>query len=278
MWALVFALAIAAGPSPAEGAAPAPAAGDPGETALAAGRAAFQARGDPVELDEAIARFSDAVRLRPDDPAPLLSLARAQAFRADAAPRAAREAWGETARAAERALRMACPAFGEVVDAGGEARAAAARVDARGAEALYWLALGAMGGARTRGMAAILAIKDEARALMERAAELDERVDGGGPRRALGAWLATVPSAAGGGAAAARRQLEQARALGPADQRTKVVEAETLAVLLQDRKRFEALLADVIAFDPGRAPALAPENELAKRHAHELLARKERLF
>ncbi|GEJ55860.1 TRAP transporter TatT component family protein [Anaeromyxobacter diazotrophicus] len=278
MLALALALALAAS---APAAPPAPGAGvaaDAGQAALVAGRAAWADRADPARLDEALARFAEAARLRPDDAAPLLALARAQAFRAEAAPRSAREAWGEVARAAERALRLAAPGFGEVVDGGGEPRAAAAKVDARGAEALYWLALGAMGGARARGMAAVLAVKDEARALMERAAELDERVDGGGPRRALGAWLATLPSAAGGGAAAARAQLERARGLGPDDQRTKVVEAETLAVLLQDRARFEALLGEVVAFDPARAPALAAENQLARRRAEELLARKERLF
>jgi len=278
MLGLVLPLAIALAGGAPQAAASLPTASDPGEAALAAARTAFAERGDPVRLEEAIARFTEAARLRPADPAPLLGLARAQAFRAEATPRSAREAWGESARAAERALRIVSPGFGEVVDAGGAPRTAVARVGAPGAEALYWLALGAMGGARTRGMVAVLAVKDEARALMERAAELDERLDGGGPRRALGAWLATIPSAAGGGAAAARVQLERARALGRDDQRTKVVEAETLAVLLQDRARFEALLAEVVAFDPARAPALEPENQLARRRAEELLARKERLF
>lgn len=273
--AVALILALGAAPAPAGGAPPAP---DPGQAALVAGRAAFAARADPARLDEAVALLADAARLRPDDPAPLLDLARAQAFRAEAAPQRAREAWGEVSRAGERALRLLAPGFGEVVDGGGVPRAAAARVDGRGAEALYWLALGAMGSARARGMAAVLAVKDEARALMERAAELDPAIDHGGPSRALGAWLATLPSAAGGGAAAARRQLERARALGPGDQRTPVVEAETLAVLVQDRARFVALLGEVIAFDLARAPELAAENQLAKRKAEALLARTERLF
>lgn len=266
---LVLALALAAATAAPAG---------PGADALAAGLAAFAERGDPARLDAALASLGDAVRLLPADPAPLLALARAQAFRAEASPKVAREAWGEVSRDAERALRLVAPGFGQVVDGGGEPRAAAARVDGRGAEALYWLALGAMNGARARGMAAVLAVKEEARALMERAAALDEKVDHGGPRRALGAWLATLPSAAGGGAAAARSQLERARALAPEDQRTRVVEAETLAVLLQDRPRFEALLAAAIAFDPAAAPALAPENRLAKQRAQELLSRKDRLF
>jgi hypothetical protein len=57
-----------------------------------------------------------------------------------------------------------------------------------------------------------------------------------------------------------------------------VREAETLAVLLQDRKRFEALLREVIAFDATAAPEIGPENRLAKRLARELMARRDDLF
>ncbi len=55
-------------------------------------------------------------------------------------------------------------------------------------------------------------------------------------------------------------------------------EAETLAVLLQDRKRFEGLLGEVLAFDEAAAPDIVPENRIAKRLARELLARREDLF
>jgi hypothetical protein len=135
-----------------------------------------------------------------------------------------------------------------------------------------------MGMAQSRGMSAVLAVREAARALMQRAAELDERVDHGGPRRALGAWLATLPSAAGGGAAAARAQLERARALSPVYQLTKVRDAEVLAVLLQDAARFDALLREVLAFDVAAAPEIAPENRLAQRLARALVARRDRLF
>jgi hypothetical protein len=57
-----------------------------------------------------------------------------------------------------------------------------------------------------------------------------------------------------------------------------VAEAETWAVLVQDGARFEALLDEVLAFDPGRSPTRAPEAAIAKRRARELLDRKARLF
>ncbi|MFL5273271.1 MAG: TRAP transporter TatT component family protein, partial [Anaeromyxobacteraceae bacterium] len=157
------------------------------------------------------------------------------------------------------------------------ARAADA-VAAPGAEPLDWLARAPGGRAQARGIAAVLSVKDAARAMMERAATLDERVDHAGPRRALGAWLAVLPGAAGGGAAASRASFDRARALAPAYLLARVREAEVLAVLVQDRARFDALLGEVLASDPARAPEVAPENRLAQRLAKDLQARRDRLF
>jgi hypothetical protein len=150
-------------------------------------------------------------------------------------------------------------------------------VDAAGAEALYLLAQGAMRAAHATGYAAVLAVKDAALAMMVRAAELDERVDAAGPHRALGAWRAALPVAAGGGAAPARAHFDRARALFPDDLLGRVAEAETYAVLVQDEKLFERLLAEVLATGPGAGPR-APEDAVARRIAEELSTRKARLF
>ena len=135
-----------------------------------------------------------------------------------------------------------------------------------------------MRAAQGTGYAAVLAVKDAALAMMTRAAELDERVDAAGPHRALGAWRAALPVAAGGGADAARAHFDRARALAPDDLLARVAEAETWAVLVQDEVRFEQLLDAVLAADPGRDPARAPENAIARRRAKALLERKARLF
>jgi hypothetical protein len=282
---LAFAAGLAAGTAvePAAASAPAPAAtAASDEAGVAALRqtaeAAFRERSDPERLSVAIARYREAATLRPGDRGVLVSLARAEAFQAQAGAAGAREAWRDCASAGERALRVAAPRFAEAIDRGEEAGKAAAVVDREGAEPLYWLAFCTMGMAQSRGMAAVLAVRDAARLMMQRAAELDERVDFGGPRRALGAWLATLPSAAGGGARAARAQLERARSLFPHYQLTRVRDAEVLAVLLQDGARFDALLAEVLAFDVAAAPEIAPENRLAQRLARALVARRDRLF
>lgn len=250
------------------------------DAALADGDRAFAQRGDPARLEAALRAYGSAAALRPGEPAAEIRIARSEAFRALAAttPAVAREAWEASARAAERALRRVVPAWAEAIDKGEDPAAAAARVDAVGAEPLYFLAQGTMRAAQATGYAAVLAVKDAALAMMARAAELDERVDAAGPHRALGAWRAMLPVAAGGGAAASRAHFDRARALSPDEPLAAVAEAETWAVLVQDGARFEALLDEVLAFDPGRSPARAPEAAIAKRRARELLDRKARLF
>jgi hypothetical protein len=281
---LCAAVAGAPGCRRAADATPAPAAREAAperlDALLADGDRAFGERGDPGRLDAALRAFGAAAAQRPGDPAAELRLARAEAFRALAAtaPSAVRDASEASARAAERALRRAAPAWSDAIDKGEDPAAAAARVDAAGAEALYWLALGTMRSAQATGYAAVLAVKDAALAMMARAAELDERLDAAGPHRTLGAWRAMLPVAAGGGAAASRAHFERAKALAPDDPLRPVAEAETWAVLVQDEARFDALLAEVLALEPARAGARAPEAAVAKRRARELLEKKARLF
>ncbi len=281
---LAIAVVGSAGCRRAAETAPEPAARDGAQerfqAALAEGDRAFALRGDSVRIEAALRAYRLASAQRPGDAAAELRIARAEAFRAlgAVAPSAQREGWDSSARAAERALRGLSPAWAEAIDAGEDPAAAAAKVEPVGGEALYFLAQGVMCAAQATGYAAVLAVKDAALAMMARAADLDERVDAAGPHRALGAWRAALPVAAGGGADASRAHFERARSLAPDDLLARVAEAETLAVLLQDEARFEALLGSVAEFDLGRDPARAPENALAKRRAKELLDRKARLF
>jgi len=283
--AALVVLAIAAGCRRAAETAPAQeddarAEPSPYETALAEGDRAFAGRGEPARLAAAIEAYRRAAAARPGDGVAELRLARAEAFRAlvARAPAEAKEAWDASARAAERALRVAVPGWAQAIDRGEDPAAAASRVDAQGAEALYLVAQGAMRAAQATGYAAVLAVKDAALAMMARAAELDERIDAAGPHRALGAWRAALPVAAGGGAAAARAHFDRARQLAPDDLLGRVAEAETYAVLVQDASLFDALLTDVAGADPGRDPGRAPENALAQRRAAELRERRARLF
>ncbi|BDG09355.1 TRAP transporter TatT component family protein [Anaeromyxobacter paludicola] len=246
--------------------------------ALARGDRAFAGRADEGLLREAIRAYGDAAAERPGDPRAELPLARAWMLLALAAPAETPGACDAAARAAERALRAQDPAFAAAVDGGEPPEKALAAVKAPGAEALYWLSYASLEAARARGFAAVLAVRDAVLAGLGRAVALDETVDHAGPRRVLGDLLAGLPSAVGGGAAKARAHFERALALAPDYQLTRVREAERLAVLLQDRALFDRLLAEVSGSEPGRAPAVAPENALSRRLAAALRKRADRLF
>lgn len=209
-----------------------------------------------------------------------LPLARSEALRAQQAPSfaEARPIWDAVARAGERALRASAPAFAAAVDRGEDPVSAAAAVGPAGAEPLYWLAVGRLRVAQATGPMAVMVTKDVILGLLERAAALDERVDRAGPHRWLGALRAALPAAAGGGVTRARAHFERARALAPEDPFRSVMEAETLAVLLQDAARFDALLAEVAARDPAAEAPLAAEITAAQRMAEALVARRAKLF
>ncbi len=248
--------------------------------ALAEGDAAWAGRAVPERLAAALEAYQRAAAASPADPAAELRLARAEGFRAlgAATPAEAREASDRSARAAERALAAAAPAFGEALRAGRSSAEAAVLVGPEGAEPLYWLALGRMAVAQATGHAAVLAVKDALLPLMARAEALDEQVDRGGPSRALGAWRAALPAAAGGGVAAARAHFARAAARFPDEPWRRVAEAGTLSVLLQDGAAFDRLLGEVLAATPEGDPARAPELALAQRRAEALLARRASLF
>jgi len=263
MLLLALGLLAAAAPPPAT---PHPAAVQ--AALVARGDEAFASRGDPARLAEAIDSYGRAAALHPGDAGTEIRLARAQAFRALAEPDVAREAWVASSRAAERALRKLSPGWAAAVDAG-DLAGAPARVGPEGAVALYWLALATWSSAQSKGLAALLAVKDPALAAMERAAALDGAADCAGPHRALGAWTAALPAAVGGGVARSRRHFEEAHLRGAGCLLNRVREAETLIVLFQDRAAFEKALAEVEAA-ADTDPLWAPENQVARRLARDL--------
>jgi hypothetical protein len=276
--ALLAALAGCGRPSTPAAAYAAPE--DPFGAALVEGDRAWTTREEPASLDAALGAFRRAASLRPGDAGAELRLARAEALRAQVAtsPAESRSGWDAASRAGERALRAQAPSFAAAVDRGDDAVAAASSVEPSGAEALYWLAVGRLRVAQATGPMAVMVTKDVALGWLERVVALDERVDRAGPHRWLGALSAGLPTAAGGGVTRASEHFARARALAPEDPFLPVLEAETLAVLLQDGARFDALLAGVMARDPTAERPLAAEIAAARRMAEALAARRAKLF
>ena len=226
--------------------------------------------------------YTRAAAQRPGDPGAELRLARAEAFRCARRDRirpARKPAWEASARAAERALRTLAPTWAAAIDAGEDAGAAAARVDARGAEPLYLLAQGAMRAAQATGPSAVLAVKDAA--LGDDGARGGARRAGGRGRPAPRARRLARGAAGRGGrrrrrGARALRARAGARAGRPA--RARRGGGDLRGAGAGREPLFEQLLGEVLEADPERDPARAPEARVARRRAQELLERKARLF
>ena len=275
---LFLGLLLALAGCPGRPVAPPPLGPEALQAILAEGDASWARRGEPAELQATLTAWRRAAAARPGDPAIELRLARGEGFRALAAqlPAEALAAHEASSRAAERALAALAPGFAAALAEGRPVAEAAARVEGPGAEPLYWLAVGRLGVAQGSGPSAVLAVKDHVLPLLARAAALDERLEAGGPLRALAAWSAMLPAAAGGGVEAARARFDRAAELFPEEPWRRVEEARTLAVLLQDRAAFERLLEEVLAAPP--ALERGPEQAVAKRRAREWLDKKSRLF
>ena len=147
----------------------------------------------------------------------------------------------------------------------------------REVEALYWA--GAAWGA------AISILKDDpdlisdvpvVEALLRRSLALDESYDHGAAHEAV---MALEAGLAGGSLARAREHFERAVELARGQKASPLVGyAESVLVHNQDRPGFEKMLAQALAIDVDREPALRLSNLLAQERARWLLGRLDDLF
>ena len=115
--------------------------------------------------------------------------------------------------------------------------------------------------------------------LMRRALALDESWENGSLHDFFISWEAAHASS-GGSLDAARTHYERSRALAAGKRASPMVSyAETVMVAQQNRKEFEALLNEALAFDTSKAPKEQTlPNVLALRRARWLLQRGDDLF
>jgi predicted anti-sigma-YlaC factor YlaD len=115
--------------------------------------------------------------------------------------------------------------------------------------------------------------------MVRRCVELDEDYDAGALHEFLVSFEGGRSESQGGSAERARRHSERAlqlsgnRKLGPL-----VSLAETVSVSAQDRREFEQLLQQCLAFDVNSAPEYRLSNLLAQKRARLLLAQIDDLF
>jgi len=144
---------------------------------------------------------------------------------------------------------------------------------------IYWTA-SAWGAAIaiSKNDAELSADQDLAEALMRRALALDESWQRGSIHDFFIAYEAGR-SSVGGSLARAREHFERAKQLSQGTRIAPLVScAETVSVSSQNRKEFQSLLQEALAFDTDKVPEARVENLIAQRRARWLLGRIEELL
>lgn len=271
-----------------------------GSPVLEAGRAAWEARGQGKEKAlEAVTVWEEAlgctagtskpvdrcsaVAATADNAEALAMLTRAHYFVADSYLRGDEDSYLDFMDRAvwwgERALIAASPEFAEQMRAKAKFFEAITVVGPEGLPAMYWYASALGKWARASGFGVLVGQKDNIKATMTRALELDPNFYHGGPHRYFGAYYAIAPAFAGGDLDSSQEHYDKSLAIAPYFIGTKVLMAENLAVKLDDEAMFDRLLKEVVEADISQAPAeVQPELAVEQQKAAELQSLKSEYF
>jgi hypothetical protein len=239
---------------------------------------AWKKRDDKAAVQRAIAGWQQKIAADPKDADALLALSRAYYFLADAhlsleAGENEKEellTYEKGVNAGEKALMALDPQFDAELRAGAEFKDVVGKISARGAPAAFWYCANLGKFASRKGLKAVFFYKDRIQAAMARVIELDEQYYYGAPLRLLGSLYAVLPTIAGKDLQKSKEYFDRSSALAPQYLSTRVLEAQFLAVELEDRDMFQRILKDVLA-SPDEVGDFGPENRAAKRTAEKLL-------
>lgn len=271
-----------------EKAAPPPAEAQPttgGEAAvenpaMAEAQALWEQRDDKAKLLSAIARWEAVVKQEPGNADALVALSRAYYFLVDGflnieAPQDIEEVRLEYhtkgADMGERALLAVDPAFDKTMRAGGDFIEAIGKIDKPAVPAAYWYCTNLGRFAVAKGLSAKLFYKDRIASAMQRIKAIAPDFFYAAADRYLGAFYAALPGIAGKDLDKSAVHFKSANEGSPQYLGNKVVQAEFLAVELDDQAMYESLLNEVLKGADGDDPNVAPENRAAKRSAKMLL-------
>jgi tetratricopeptide (TPR) repeat protein len=262
--------------------APTQEAGEQTADLIAEGDAKWEQRTDPANIRAAIAAWEKAAEAEPNNAELLVKLTRANYFLADGFLRNDDKEYLKTmdlgVKWGERAMVAASSEFEAKMRGGTKYPEAVKVMPKEGVPAMYWYASSLGKWAKKKGFAVLLGQKDNVKATMDRALELDPEFYYGGPHRYFGAYYAIAPSFAGGDLEKAQVHFKKSLEISPEYIGTKVLWAENLATKQQDEETFDRLLAEVLAAPDNGIPELTPEIMVEKQKAKDLMAQKSELF
>jgi tetratricopeptide (TPR) repeat protein len=180
--------------------------------------------------------------------------------------------------AAEKALAIRAPEFAKLVaEKPNKWQEAVVDCDTSAIPALYWYATNLGKWALLEGIATILARKDDIKVTMDWIMEQNDEFFYGAPYRYFGVYHTKVPIG-GGAPPKSKAAFEKSLEIAPGYLATRVLMANSYAVLVGDRELFDELLNEVVNADPNAVPDIAPENRLEQQKAKRLLAKGDDLF
>jgi tetratricopeptide (TPR) repeat protein len=256
---------------------------------VAEGDAAWAARADRAKLDEAIARWEEAVKLKSDDWESYAKLSRAAYLVADGylffdmdkgdKEKEAFLAMHEKGIAyAEQGLRALSPEYEKKVESGVATQDAIMVLDRTAVPLMYWYDVNLGKWAKTKGTDEQLKHKDRIFGIMSRVYELDPAYFFGAPDRYFGSYYAVAPSFAGGDVNKSKEYFDKSLKLAPNYLATHVLVAELLAPKLQDRDLFDRSLKLVLDTPANVLPEVEAEAIIEKKKAERLLKLADEFF
>jgi hypothetical protein len=260
------------------------AASDPGayQAAVSAGDAAFAQRADRAQLELAVSKYEEAVKLKDDDWQTYAKLSRAcyaladqwLFFEKDKNPQLFLATYEKGLNYAQRGMAALSPDVEQRLAAGVDLKDAVQLLDKQAIELLYWHATNLGRWANAQDITVVLNYKERIYNIMEMVLRFDPNFFYGAADRYFGAYYSIAPSFAGGNLDESWNHFQASLKIAPNYASTYILIAEFLAPKKQDEKMFDENIQKVLDMPDDVIPEMVAETKAEKKKAELLKKRK----
>ncbi len=252
------------------------------QAAVAAGDAAFANRVDRAQLELAVTKYEEAVKLKDDDWQTYAKLSRAcyaladqwLFFEKDQKPDLFLATYAKGLDYAQRGMAALSPDVEKRLAAGVDLKDAVSLLDKQAIELLYWHATNLGRWANAQDITVVLSYKERIYNIMEMVLRFDPNFFYGAADRYFGAYYSIAPSFAGGDLDKSQSHFDASLRIAPGYASTYILIAEFLAPKKQDEAMFDENVAKVLAMADDVIPEMAAETIAEKKKAVLLQKRK----
>jgi tetratricopeptide (TPR) repeat protein len=250
--------------------------------AVTAGDTAFAARADRAQLELAIAKYEEAVKLKDDDWQTYGKLSRAcyaladqwLFFEKDKNPELFLSTYQKGLDYAQRGMAAISPEVEKRIAAGVDLKDAVQLLDKQAIDLLYWHATNLGRWANAQDITVVLSYKERIYNIMEMVLRFDPNFFYGAADRYFGAYYSIAPSFAGGDLDKSQQHFTASLRISPDYASTYILIAEFLAPKKQDVAMFDENVAKVLAMPDDIIPEMVAETVAEKKKAVLLQKRK----